>query len=285
MLYLWGLDALGWANPYYASAAQAGSQSWAAFFFGSSDAGNGITVDKPPASLWGHAARPAAHTRRVRDRARARTGEHEVGRPGGCGVGFRLFDTELLVLAQRAGLRIHEVPVDWIDDPDSRVDIVSTAIADLKGIGRLAWAVVRQQLVRFAVVGAGSTLAYLVLYLLIRGLVSAQVANLIALLTTAIDNTVANRRWTFGVTGRRHVGRHQAQGLIIFGIGARRGEPDRDGRTVPAAPLLGVRHRSTGSAEQLALRPGHVDDRAEQYAVADSGAVRYQFRQRSGSET
>ena len=37
------------------------------------------------------------------------------------------FDTELLVLAERAGLRIHEVPVDWVDDPDSRVDIVATA--------------------------------------------------------------------------------------------------------------------------------------------------------------
>jgi glycosyltransferase involved in cell wall biosynthesis len=47
------------------------------------------------------------------------------------------FDTELLVLAERAGLRIHEVPVDWVDDPDSRVDIVATAVADLKGVGRL----------------------------------------------------------------------------------------------------------------------------------------------------
>jgi glycosyltransferase involved in cell wall biosynthesis len=47
------------------------------------------------------------------------------------------FDTELLVLAERAGLRIHEVPVDWIDDTDSRVDIVSTALADLRGIWRL----------------------------------------------------------------------------------------------------------------------------------------------------
>ena len=47
------------------------------------------------------------------------------------------FDTELLVLAERAGLRIHEVPVDWTDDPDSRVDIVATAIEDLKGVARL----------------------------------------------------------------------------------------------------------------------------------------------------
>ena len=47
------------------------------------------------------------------------------------------FDTELLVLAERAGLRIHEVPVDWVDDPDSRVDIVQTALADLHGVWRL----------------------------------------------------------------------------------------------------------------------------------------------------
>jgi glycosyltransferase involved in cell wall biosynthesis len=47
------------------------------------------------------------------------------------------FDTELLVLAERSGLRIHEVPVDWVDDPDSRVDIVRTALDDLRGIARL----------------------------------------------------------------------------------------------------------------------------------------------------
>jgi glycosyltransferase involved in cell wall biosynthesis len=47
------------------------------------------------------------------------------------------FDTELLVLAQRLGMRIHEVPVDWVDDPDSRVDILPTAIEDLRGVWRL----------------------------------------------------------------------------------------------------------------------------------------------------
>ncbi|RGD58952.1 glycosyl transferase [Kitasatospora xanthocidica] len=52
VLYLWGLSASGWANSFYSAAVQAGSQSWKAFFFGSSDAANFITVDKPPASLW-----------------------------------------------------------------------------------------------------------------------------------------------------------------------------------------------------------------------------------------
>ncbi|MBF6169951.1 ArnT family glycosyltransferase [Nocardia blacklockiae] len=52
VFYLWGLSALGWANEYYAAAVQAGTQDWKALLFGSLDAGNAITVDKPPASLW-----------------------------------------------------------------------------------------------------------------------------------------------------------------------------------------------------------------------------------------
>lgn len=50
--YLWGLSASGWANEFYAAAVQAGTQSWKALLFGSLDAGNAITVDKPPAALW-----------------------------------------------------------------------------------------------------------------------------------------------------------------------------------------------------------------------------------------
>ena len=52
VLYLWDLNRSGWANSFYSAAAQAGSQSWKAFLFGSSDAANSITVDKPPLSLW-----------------------------------------------------------------------------------------------------------------------------------------------------------------------------------------------------------------------------------------
>jgi 4-amino-4-deoxy-L-arabinose transferase-like glycosyltransferase len=51
-LYLWGLDANGWANPYYSAAAQAGAHDWKAFFFGSFEWGNLITVDKTPLSIW-----------------------------------------------------------------------------------------------------------------------------------------------------------------------------------------------------------------------------------------
>ncbi|MEV6602312.1 bifunctional glycosyltransferase family 2/GtrA family protein [Actinoplanes sp. NPDC051346] len=156
------------------------------------------------------------------------------------------FDTELLVLAERAGLRIHEVPVDWVDDPDSRVDIVSTALADLRGIvrlaralgtGRLPLAALREQLgrnplpvagvptgltgqlMRFAAVGAASTLAYLALYAILRTGLGPQWANLTALLVTAIANTTANRRLTFGVRGSGGLWRHQAQGLVVFAIG------------------------------------------------------------------
>ena len=51
-LYIWGLGQSGWANSFYSAAVQAGTKSWKAFFFGSFDSSNFITVDKPPASLW-----------------------------------------------------------------------------------------------------------------------------------------------------------------------------------------------------------------------------------------
>ena len=52
LLYVWDLAASGWANSFYSAAVQAGSVNWESFFYGSSDAANSITVDKPPASLW-----------------------------------------------------------------------------------------------------------------------------------------------------------------------------------------------------------------------------------------
>jgi putative flippase GtrA len=123
------------------------------------------------------------------------------------------FDTELLVLAQREGLRIHEVPVDWVEDPDSRVAIVSTAAADLRGVARLVCA---SRIARFAAVGVASTVAYAVLYLLLHGPVPAGAANIVALALTAVANTAANRRLTFGRTGRAGALRDQAQGAFVF---------------------------------------------------------------------
>ena len=154
------------------------------------------------------------------------------------------FDTELLVLAERAGLRIHEVPVDWIDDPDSRVRVVATALGDLRGIVRLAAGLARGtirvpvlrstqprpvaagpggrlsgQLVRFVLIGVASTVAYGLLYLLLRSVMAAQAANAVSLLLTALANTAVNRRVTFGIRGRAHAARHQVRGLIAFAIG------------------------------------------------------------------
>ncbi len=153
------------------------------------------------------------------------------------------FDTELLVLAERVGLRIHEVPVDWTDDPDSRVDVVATALADLKGVARLARGLatgslpvaalraalgtddgtgkppgLAAQVLRFTVIGVVSTLVYVALYLLLRAGLAAQPANAVALLTTAVANTAANRRFTFAVRGSERAVRHQAQGLVVFAI-------------------------------------------------------------------
>ncbi|WP_369194096.1 glycosyltransferase [Streptomyces djakartensis] len=153
------------------------------------------------------------------------------------------FDTELLVIAERAGLRIHEVPVDWVDDPDSRVHIVSTALADLRGMARLGRALacgrlplsalsrsggdlagklpagLARQAVRFAAVGLASTLCHLLLYTALRPAAGAQTANALALLASAIANTAANRRLTFGVRGRGGALRHHLKGLVAFVVG------------------------------------------------------------------
>ncbi len=123
------------------------------------------------------------------------------------------FDTELLVLAQREGLRIHEVPVDWVDDPDSRVDIVHTALDDLRGIVRL---LAQTKLLRFAAIGVVSTIAYALLFLLLRGPVGPGWANGLALAITAVGNTQANRHITFGIRGREDLARHHAGGAVVF---------------------------------------------------------------------
>ena len=129
------------------------------------------------------------------------------------------FDTELLVLAERAGLRIHEVPVDWVDDPHSTVDIVATARADLRGVARLMrGGRLARQVGQFGAIGVLSTIAYLGLYAVLRVHLGAFSANAIALGVTAVANTTANRRITFGLTQRAGMVRHQLQGLGVFAL-------------------------------------------------------------------
>jgi glycosyltransferase involved in cell wall biosynthesis len=124
------------------------------------------------------------------------------------------FDTELLVRAEHRGLRIHEVPVDWTDDPDSRVDLMATSVADLRGL----WRISRQSLggrhgtgevhpertlsgrnsreettSRFLAIGGVSTIAYLALFLVLDSAVGVLAANAIALTLCAIGNAAAHR--------------------------------------------------------------------------------------------
>ena len=132
------------------------------------------------------------------------------------------FDTELLVLAEHNGLRIHEVPVDWVDDPDSRVDVVGTAKADVRGILRVLGRVARgraslstpsftgdayapglgSQVVRFASIGMVSTVVFGLLFALLAGPLGAFRADVVALGLCSVANTAANRRLTFAYRGR-----------------------------------------------------------------------------------
>jgi glycosyltransferase involved in cell wall biosynthesis len=123
------------------------------------------------------------------------------------------FDTELLVLAQRQGMRIHEVAVDWVDDPDSRVEILRTALADLRGVLRL---LLSSAVARFLIIGVLSTLAYAALYLMARGPLGAGMANAVALALTAVANTQANRRFSFRIRGRHGLLRQHAAGALVY---------------------------------------------------------------------
>jgi len=155
------------------------------------------------------------------------------------------FDTELLVVAELNGLRIHEVPVDWVDDPDSRVDVVTTAKTDLLGVGRMLRGMVtgrvwlpaglaqggpdatgsaarqpvqgaaRAQLSRFASVGAVSTLVFAALVAVLAAPVGLLLADVVALAICSVANTAANRRLTFSLSGRARRTRHYSRGLAV----------------------------------------------------------------------
>jgi putative flippase GtrA len=136
------------------------------------------------------------------------------------------FDTELLALAEHNGLRIHEVAVDWVDDPDSRVDIAATARDDLKGLWHLRRRLARGEgrlaeasgvtvgprpssrlgkLLRYATVSAiASVTSLTVLGVLVgTGAVSPGWANVIATGVGTFPSFELNRRWVWGKGGRR----------------------------------------------------------------------------------
>ncbi|MCU1399944.1 MAG: hypothetical protein JWN62_3053 [Acidimicrobiales bacterium] len=154
------------------------------------------------------------------------------------------FDTELLVLAEHNGLRIHEVPVDWIDDPDSRVNVVSTARGDLAGMWRMIRRVARneaalptgdlvehgvvvpavnmpgqrpfvEQLVRFGSIGLVSSAVFALGFVLLAGPLGHMAAAIVALAVCSIANHAANRRLTFALVGPARRLRHFARGLTV----------------------------------------------------------------------
>ncbi len=146
------------------------------------------------------------------------------------------FDTELLLLAEANGLRIHEVPVDWIDDPDSRVHVTSTAAEDLRGMWRLVRASLRgrtrielgdqarpalgddfgRRFVSFATIGTVSTVLSVAVFLALRSGVGALGANALALTATTLGNTWANRRYTLGWRGAHGRLAHYAAGTAVY---------------------------------------------------------------------
>ena len=102
-----------------------------------------------------------------------------------------------------------------LNEVEVRVDLVRTALDDLRGMARVA----RRQLPRLAAIGVVSTVAYLGLFWVLRSVTGAMAANAVALLVTAVANTAANRRFTFVVTGRAGVWRQHLEGLVVFGLG------------------------------------------------------------------
>jgi putative flippase GtrA len=199
------------------------------------------------------------------------------------------FDTELLVLAEHNGLRIHEVPVDWTDDPDSRVDIVATALGDLRGMWgltrRFAKGEGRVELnrrrpsdplgtaSRFVSVGGASTIAYLTAFLLLQIPFTLPTANAIALTASAIANYLAHRRYTFPAPSGPGTKRFAwaslgalAAGLLVSTIALTLIAPLTTG-VLPALIVLIAANAAVSAARVVAIRATllrqHLDHVAE----------------------
>jgi putative flippase GtrA len=132
-----------------------------------------------------------------------------------------------------------------------------------------------RQIRSFATIGVVSTLAYVVLYAALRGAMSATLANMVALVITAVGNTTANRRLTFGVRGRDGLGRHHFAGIVAFvialtitsaSIGLMQAFVPRPGRPLEIGVLV--------AANVLATAVRFVVRRARIEQVAPASSVR-----------
>ena len=147
------------------------------------------------------------------------------------------FDTELLITAERQGMRISEVPVDWVDDPDSRVNVISTALSDLRGVWRVSHGlkhrqmrrtdgksplptdqVTAEQLLRFVGVGTISTIGYLILLVAWRPVVGILAANVLALAICTLMNTAVHRQLAHNLHGAAPGGRFFMVAAGLFAI-------------------------------------------------------------------
>ena len=168
------------------------------------------------------------------------------------------FDTELLLLAERNGLRIHQVPVDWVDDADSRVHVARTALDDLRGTARMSRRFATgngridlgsleranvdddfgRHFVSFALVGAASTAVSLLVFLATRSALGPIGANALAVTATFVANTWAHARYT--------VRRTRPRWLRAFVVYA-------GSLALTSAALAGVAFRGGGLAAELAV--------------------------------
>lgn len=219
------------------------------------------------------------------------------------------FDTELLLLAEHNELRIHEVPVDWVEDIDTRVDVVSTATDDLKGLWRMARlkasgaariglprrpapaaehpdAVLAPRTSRgvlswevgcFAAIGVASTAGQALLYWLLRGWWPPAIANLVSLLVLTGLNTEANRRLTFRHTDARPARAHMGAGaLFVLGY------------LVTSGAVLWFKHASPGAspaAETAVLTAASIFVTAVRFLVLRSAVFRSTRGNRSHRRT
>jgi putative flippase GtrA len=195
------------------------------------------------------------------------------------------FDTELLLLAEHNGLRVHELPVDWVDDPDSSVHVARTAWEDVRGVCRMARRFLRgagridaeryhrsevpddmgRRLVVFGLIGVASTVVSAVVFVAARGPLGSVAANLVAVTSTVAVNAWANRRFSFGRRGRLGRSTDYLRAAAIYLVGL----------VVSTAVLVGVESAGGGGAvELLALLGAWAVTTVARFTVLNRPSIR-----------